>query len=352
VLKTPDRYFQTLEIPLSSPPGIYTGMDKKTLKIALNIRLPEDGTLPDWVELIPAGELVIGRDGRKWINPTPDQVVAAFDSNGADLPIDWEHATEKKAPKGEPAPAAGWIKQMEVRDGAIWGRIEWTDKGTDDVENKRYRYLSPVFVYTLQNRRIVRITSAGLTNQPNLHLTALNQEETQTKENGMDLLKAICQALGLTDGTTDEQAFAKVTAMKGDLATAQNRAETPSLEKFVPRGDYDAATTRATNAEQKLKDQEAKTLGDEIDTAINQALTDGKITPASKDYHMAQCRTEGGLDRFKEFAKAAPAMAQDTDLKDKDLNQNKGSLTTEDKAVCQQLGIPEDEYLKSKKEIK
>lgn len=327
-------------------------MDKKTLKIALNIRLPEDGTLPDWVELIPAGELVIGRDGRKWINPTPDQVVAAFDSNGADLPIDWEHATEKKAPKGEPAPAAGWIKQMEVRDGAIWGRIEWTDKGTDDVENKRYRYLSPVFVYTLQNRRIVRITSAGLTNQPNLHLTALNQEETQTKENGMDLLKAICQALGLTDGTTDEQAFAKVTAMKGDLATAQNRAETPSLEKFVPRGDYDAATTRATNAEQKLKDQEAKTLGDEIDTAINQALTDGKITPASKDYHMAQCRTEGGLDRFKEFAKAAPAMAQDTDLKDKDLNQNKGSLTTEDKAVCQQLGIPEDEYLKSKKEIK
>ncbi len=362
MLKTPDRYLQAFEIPLSSPPGIYTGMDKKTLKIALNIRLPEDGTLPGWVELIPAGDLVVGRDGRKWINPTPDQVVTAFDSNGADLPIDWEHATEKKAPQGEPAPAAGWIKEMEVRDGAIWGRIEWTDKGTDDVENKRYRYLSPVFVFTRQERRIVRLTSAGLTNQPNLHLTALNseslisellnQEETQIKEKGMDLLKAICQALGLTDGTTDEQALAKVKDLKGDLATAQNRAETPSLEKFVPRGDYDAVTTRATNAEQKLKEQETKTLGDEIDTAINQALTDGKITPASKDYHTAQCRTEGGLDRFKEFAKAAPAMAQDTDLKDKDLNQNKGSLTTEDKAVCQQLGIPEDEYLKSKKEIK
>ncbi len=326
-------------------------MEKKSLKIALNVRLPEDGTLPEWVELIPAGEIVAGRDGRKWINPTPDQVVAAFYENGADLPIDWEHATEKKAPHGEKAPAAGWIKAMEVRDGAIWGKTEWTDDGAKDVKAKAYRYLSPVIVYRVKDGRIIRIDSAGLTNKPNLHLTALNQEETQTKETGMDLLKAICQALGLADGTTEEQALTKVTALKGELATAENRATTPDLGKFVPRSDYDAAVDRASNAEQKVKDQEAKTLDDEIDTAINQALKGGKITPGSKDYHVAQCKTDGGLDRFKEFAKTAPKVVKDSDLNDKDLNHDKGSLTSEDKAVCQQLGIAEDEFLKSKKEI-
>jgi len=326
-------------------------MEKQSLKIALNIRLPEDGSLPEWIELIPGGEIIVGRDGRKWINPTPEEVVAAFDADDADLPIDWEHATEKKAPKGEPAPAAGWIKAMEVRDGAIWGRIEWTDKGADDVKNKRYRYLSPVFVFTRLERKIVRISSAGLTNKPNLHLTALNREETQKEERNMDVLKALCQALGLAEGTTEEQALAKVNDLKGDLDTALNRADTPDLTKFVPRTDYDAALTRASNAEQKIADTEKQALEAEIDTAINQALEDRVITPGSKAYHKAQCRTEGGLDRFKEYVKTAPPMGQDADLKDKDLNRKKGSLTEEDKAVCRSLGIPEDEYLKTKKEV-
>ncbi|MCG8635439.1 MAG: phage protease [Desulfobacterales bacterium] len=328
-------------------------MEKKSLKIALNVRLPGDGSLPDWVELIPAGELVQGRDGRKWTNPAPDQVVAATMAyqGGADLPIDWEHATEKKAPKGEKAPAAGWIKvkTMEVRDGAIWGETGWTDDGTRDVQKKAYRYLSPVLVYRVKDRRIIRLDSAGLTNKPNLHLTALNQAQTQTEETGMDFFKAICKALGLADGTTEEQALAKVTALKGELATAENRALTPDLQKFVPRTDYDAVVERAENAEQKLEENETQALKEEIDTAINQALKDGKITPGSKEYHKAQCKTDGGLDRFKEFVKTAPKLAQDSDLKDKDLNQDKGALTDEDKAVCQQLGIPEDDYLKTKK---
>lgn len=319
------------------------------LLIAFNVRLPKDGTPPEWVELIPAGELVIGRDSRQWINPTPEQIVAAFLKNAADLPIDWEHATETKAPNGDKAPAAGWITAMEVRSGAIWGKTEWTDDGADDLKNKRYRYLSPVFFYTKKDHRIIQITSAGLTNQPNLHLTALNR---QTKEEAdMELLKALCKLLGLADDTTEDKVVETVTALKGDFATAKNQAETPSLEKFVPRGDYDAATTRAVNAEQKLKGYEEKVQGDEIDTAINQALEDGKITPGSKDYHKAQCKTEGGLNRFKKFIKTAPELAGDAGLKEKDLNTQSGTLTEEDKAVCRQMDIPEDEYLKSKKEI-
>ncbi len=321
------------------------------LRVALNVRLPDDGSLPEWVELVPAGEVVIGRDRRSWINPTPDEVVAAFEANGADLPIDWEHATELKAPEGKKAPAAGWIKEMEVREGAIWGRTEWTPDGADDVVNKRYRYISPVFIFTTQERRILAITSAGLTNQPNLFLTALNHQEHFTQETDMKFPKALCQQLGVSEDATEEQVMAAVAVLKGDLQTAQNRAETPSLEKFVPRGDYNAAVERATNAEQKLKTHEEKGLETEIDTAINSALEGGKITPATAEYHKAQCRSEGGLERFKAFVEAAPEVAGASGLDGKEPQDKGGSLTDDEKATCRQLDITEEDYLKHKKEI-
>ena len=31
-------------------------------------------TAPDWIELIPAGPLVVGVDGRQWRNDTPDRL--------------------------------------------------------------------------------------------------------------------------------------------------------------------------------------------------------------------------------------------------------------------------------------
>ncbi|WP_254591864.1 phage protease [Candidatus Williamhamiltonella defendens] len=56
-----------------------------------------------WLELIPVGEQITGRDGRSWVNDPPQGMVDAFQANHADLPIDIEHATELKAPKGDPA---------------------------------------------------------------------------------------------------------------------------------------------------------------------------------------------------------------------------------------------------------
>jgi len=94
--------------------------------IALNIELPADGTVPEWIQLLPAGQEVNGRDGRKWLNDRPDMILAAFAAEGKDVPVDWEHASEIKAPQGEPAPAAGWMKKMELRNGEIWVRSPHT----------------------------------------------------------------------------------------------------------------------------------------------------------------------------------------------------------------------------------
>ena len=54
------------------------------LRLALNMELPS-GEIPDWVELLPAGHIVTGRDGRAWRNSNPQGVVDQFVNRNVDL---------------------------------------------------------------------------------------------------------------------------------------------------------------------------------------------------------------------------------------------------------------------------
>ena len=318
-------------------------------RMALNFEMPQDGSAPEWIELLPAGAVIVGRDGRAFANDQPDMILQAFAVEGKDLPIDWEHASELKAPNGDQAPAAGWIKQMEIREnGSIWGRVEWTAKGAASVSSKEYRYLSPVFIYDKASSRILRITSCGLTNQPNLFLNALNREPHK-EELSMNAQQfaALLAALGLAATTTADQALNHITQMKGDLVTALNSANSPSLDKFVPRSDYDKALNRATTAEAELKKVQDAQLDTAINSEIDAALKAGKITPTTKDYHVAQCRQEGGLERFKAFVAVAPVTAADTDLDKRKVDGQGTALNAEEQAACKALGISEEEYRKA-----
>jgi phage I-like protein len=89
---------------------------------------------PEWIELLPAG-VFYGRDGRGPFRlDDPAAVIASTTAMqmNAGLPIDYDHATDFGAPEGRPAPAAGWIRELEVRTGAVWGRVEWTARGQFD----------------------------------------------------------------------------------------------------------------------------------------------------------------------------------------------------------------------------
>jgi len=88
---------------------------------------------PDWIQLIPAGSFR-GRDGRgPYVLDDPGAVIAATNAlrMRAGIPIDYDHATDFAAPNGNPAPAAGWITEFAIRDGAIWGRVEWTERAAN-----------------------------------------------------------------------------------------------------------------------------------------------------------------------------------------------------------------------------
>ncbi|PZO03990.1 MAG: hypothetical protein DCF29_10920 [Alphaproteobacteria bacterium] len=311
-----------------------------------SIALNEAGTAPEWIELIPAGFDVQGRDGRAWINPDPEGVVGATTARSLPLPLDWEHATETRAPQGLDAPAAGWIEEVAQREGgSIWGRVDWTLRGRAMVEAKEYRFVSPVFAYDKVTGVIRRLISVGLTNTPNLLLTALNRhsdddgtdQRNREQEQPLSIAQRLAPVLGLAANATDDQIVSAVTEAK-----AANRSV--DLSSYAPRADLDAAVNRAAQAEAALK---AKTDADHakaIDAAISGAQDAGKIIPASVDDYRAMCSVEGGLERFVNLVKTMPVIAGAAESRaaNKADTVNTGSdLTDEERAVCRALGQDE-----------
>lgn len=354
--------------------------------IAMNVELV-NGAAPEWVQLLPPGPWIEGRDGRRWKFGLAEQrsVLDRFAGGRIDLPIDREHATELKGAVGDEAPAAAWITELADRngDGGMWGRVDWTARGRAQVEAREYRYLSPVFFYT-EDLRIVALDSAGLTNKPNLHLTALNRQGETMEDDTMR--KALCQMLGLPETATDQEIQAAVAGVQSDLGTATNRAmskdllsalgltedagadaaaakakelaglgkaqnhnqslpEGLDLTKLVPRADLEMALNRADTAEKALKDREAADLEDKIEGAVNRAIQDGKIAPASKAFYVASCRKEGGLKEFEDFAKAAPQVIEDPQMPDKPECEGK-AMNQQQAHIAEQFGNTAEDLAK------
>lgn len=311
---------------------------------AINFEWDTTADVPEWVMLLPPGPEIKGRDGRTWLLPDPQEAVNAFHAGNIDLPFDIEHSTELKGRNGEPAPAVGWIKGMEVRDAAVWGRVEWTDDGRTQIGKKAYRYVSPVFLFEKQSNRITRLLSAGLTNQPNLGLPALNRQQKPQEEQTM--WKKMCAKLGLAETATEDEAINAVVKLQSDLAVAVNRAEVPSLDKFVPRSDYDQAVARATNAEQQIADHLTLQREAAINSEIDAAMKEGKIAPASKDFYLASCRHEGGLEQFKKFIATAPVIGDRSGLDDRERGQEVAALNAEQKKIADMFGNSAEEIKK------
>ena len=310
------------------------------MNLARACNLPLDAALPEWIHLLPSGPQISGADGRTWTLADPSALVQTFQTRHTPLVIDWEHASEHRAPQGLDAPAAGWITQLDVRNGQLWGQVEWTARAGQQIQAREYRYLSPVFTYRKDSRQIVALTSAALTNQPNLNLTALNQEQTP-----MDLTP-ILEALGLAAEADMPALLAaiadlqkKVESAKPPEEPAANRASLPSLEQFVPRADFDQALNRASAAEQQLLTLTTAQRNQAIDAALTAAVAAGKISPATTDYYRAMCQTERGLEQFQAFLnKTPPVLGTASGLNDKPLPRPGFALNAELHAVTAQFG--------------
>lgn len=201
-------------------------MTTKHFTIALNaqeLAQAGSGDVPDWIHLLPArqGAILTGDKRGPYHVADAEALIAASFSQGDRLPIDENHATDLAAPKGLPAPARGWIVEMQARDDGIWGRVEWTEAGRELVASRAYRGISPVIFHD-KAKRIIAIGRASLINKPNLRgLTALHAEETDIM-----FQEKIAKALELDADASEDDIMAAISA----LAEGEGESEDAALQ--------------------------------------------------------------------------------------------------------------------------
>ncbi|MGG7074563.1 phage protease [Campylobacter sp. 9BO] len=149
------------------------------LKSVLNLNFKDDEKL----KVSPIGE-VVGLDGRGF-EIDGEVLLKSIAKNALHIPLDENHSF------GE---ALGWFDKdsFELREDGVYARLELTSKGKELVENRSYRYLSPV--YDISGKNVTALDSVGLVNRPNLLNNTLNHKgEDMQKE--LQELKAQNEAL-------------------------------------------------------------------------------------------------------------------------------------------------------------
>lgn len=323
----------------------------------------ENGKAPKKIKLLPADEFIIGRDGRRWTKRDVDSIVKKSNEYLPHHPIDENHAIDLKAYRGESAPAMGWFGKLYAEaDGSVWANIEeWTGRGKDALEKKEYRYISPVFE-TSESGEIIKIMRAALTNSPNLELPNLNNEEnnqiqeTKPEQAGKPaqeefMNKELCAALGLPETATENDVLAAISKLK----TQANSTKTVDLSAYAPRADLNQMETRAVEAETKLAKLNAEALKEKATVAVEKAISDRKIAPASKDAYLHMCSSQEGLANFQKIMETTPPIIsadQSGAAGTPPESTNTTELNAEELEVCKAAGYTVEEYKKLKGEAK
>jgi phage I-like protein len=320
-----------------------------SLFLSLNF---ENGALPSAIELIPAGALIQGRDGRKWKNGDPQKVARNSMARLPRLVIDENHATDLSAPKGGASPAMGWMTSLRAAEGgSIWADVEWTKRGAEAVLNKEYSFISPVFLYDDRNE-ITVVLRAGLTNSPNLQLPALNSEGPEKNNVEVFMTKEMLLALGLSETATEDEALAAIKALNAAKpAPAQTQTDTSKVDLavYAPRADLNAMEARAAAAEKQLAELNAAQLKREAEVAVDEAVKNRKIAPVSREEYLALCATREGLEKMKNiFSKSPAIISTETQAPEGTPPAAGGALNAEDEAVRKAMGYSVEAYQKIK----
>ena len=357
--------------------------------LALDASLNNDG----WCQLLPAGffSAVDGRpldvDGGKWFIDAAiaQRLIDTAQALKNDLVLDYEHQTLNADQNGKPAPAAGWIKDMQWRDGSdsqsadaagLWIKVEWTATARDYIKNGEYRYLSAVFPYDKTTGTPLMIHSAALVNRPGLdglqvaslsaavtHTSNYSPHQNSNQETFVmnETLRKLLAKLGIqvVDGEelTEAQSTAALSALNllstkaasveglNTEVAALKISTSVDLSAYVPAATYNALVTQTA----VLKADSAKNTAKQL---IDEAQQCGKVMAAELDY-LTAFADQQGIVKLKALLDSRPMVAA---LKGQQTSETKVPKDTDDLAVlsaaeqniCAATGVSEADYIKTK----
>lgn len=291
------------------------------------------------IQLLPAGRFkaVDGRPGNmavcsEWLLDAKgaQALITAASARNNPSVIDYEHQTLLKEQNGQPAPAAGWFKQLEWREGVglFATDVKWTPAAAQAIKDEEYLFISPVIRFDAKTGCVTGLVMAALTNYAGIDgmqqasLVALATSDffndvpndAHNEEPPMNaLLAALLAALGLDDKATEPQALTalnaflaktkeatdKAASLAADLATA-NKTHAPDPAKFVPIETVSAMQAQLSALSNQIN-------GGEVDKVIQTALAAGQLIPAQEKWALDLGAKD--LAALKSFVESAPKIA-------------------------------------------
>lgn len=166
-------------------------------------------------------------DGVQLDQDAADRIIKKFDRQGADLPIDYHHATTAvEDGKLDKAPAAGWVKSLVYVAGeGLFGIVEWSPTAAGEIESKAFKYVSPVIFTDKKTGEINELHSVALTNRPRTidAPALLEAAEAQRVDTSDDLINEPLRSKPMPkDKKPKPKNMRRVTAWR--LLTAQDEA--------------------------------------------------------------------------------------------------------------------------------
>lgn len=358
-----------------------------------------------WLRLVPAGRFS-ARDGRGPFDAgdrvAMEEIVARTRSyHGAmDILVDYDHQSVfgAKDGVGGRAPAAGWVKELQVRDDGIYGRVEWTAAATGAIAAREYRYLSPVIPHHKQSGKIFFLHNVAVTNSPALDLEPLAASALFALSNKGTDMENILKALGLAEGSgedavlaaiaghlaagtalaaiaaaaglkreaqpgevqaaavaalTDRAAFAGAAGLKSEatsdqiVAVLKARAEpgAPDPTKYVPIEAFTSLRDEVKQLQAGVSDKAAR-------DAVNAAMSAGKLPPAMEQWGLDLYRKDAAA--FSSFVDGAPTLTAPQLRRIVKEADGIAVLSAEQETVAKALGLDPKAYaetLKSEEKI-
>lgn len=341
------------------------------------------------IQATPAGRFT-PRDGRAmsvdaWSIDAAQAaaVIAAFRANKTPLVIDYEHQTLQTEDNGQPAPAAGWIQDMQWREGSgLWLKVKLTARARQYVEDGEYLYFSPVFAFDPKTGAVLRLLMGALTNNPAIDGMAQIAQRAAARFdltgdrsmlNPHLLAIAVCMALA-TDSFADDDALAKAIGEGIKASAAQSAALRAQLgvgndandeavsgavaalkakAEAAPGAPDPAKYVEVGVVESLRKDIAALTAKDTaraVDDLVQPALADGRLLPAQETWaRELGAKDVASLTAYLKNAQPIAALGGTQTRGQAPAGGTDGNgLTADELAVCAATGITPKDFAAAK----
>jgi hypothetical protein len=150
----------------------------------------------EWLQLSPLGDFRHARGVQRVDRSAAEAMVAQFNSFRGRLgrlfggvPFYVGHPDLPGASEIVDRKAYGWIAEIETREDGLYGRVKWSDAGRELLRNAHFKFYSPYWeareIGSENGHRVFRpvaLISVGLTNQPNIPVRPLANENNETTE--------------------------------------------------------------------------------------------------------------------------------------------------------------------------